>query len=76
MRPKALRELLALWLNVVTGRLPTTTSIDQAALTEATTVAEAIAEVEATVCDPAAKRVDLETAKDLAEALNEGAGTR
>ena len=73
MRPKALRELLALWLNVVTGRLLASTSIDFPDLTEATTVSDAIAEVEAAICDSDASRAELETAKDLAGALNEGA---
>lgn len=72
MGPKALRALLALWLNVVTGRLTLTTPIDLPDLTEAATLADAVAGIEATVCDPQAKRSELEEAKDLAEALNSG----
>ena len=70
MAPKAQRQLLALWLNVVSDRLSLNTPIDLGALTSATIVAEAITEVESVVCNGNASRADLETAKDIAEALN------
>jgi len=72
MRQKAERQTLALWLNVVSGWLFTNARIDLPKLTDATTVDEAIAEIEATLCDAQAKRSELEAAKDIAEALNRG----
>ena len=70
MRPKTERQLLALQLNVASGRLPSDTPINLPALTSATTVGDAIAEIETTLCDSGAAQSDLETAKDIAEALN------
>jgi hypothetical protein len=72
MRPKAVRQLQALWLNVVSDRLPLGTPIDLPALTGAMTVGEAIDEVERAICDPHSSRSDLELAKEIAEALNIG----
>ena len=69
MRLKALIQLLATWLNVVSDRQPLDTAIDLGPLTDAGTVGEAIAEVEDAVCDPEANRGELGTAKDIAEAL-------
>ena len=69
MREKALLQLLAAWLNIVTDRLPLDAPIDLGGLTRAATVGEAIAEAESVVCDAGAKRGELETAKDIVEAL-------
>jgi len=74
MRLKAQRGLLGAWLNLVTGRLTRGRPIDLAALTTAATAGEALAEIEATVCDPDATRSDLATAKEIADALNAPAG--
>jgi hypothetical protein len=72
MRTKAERQTLALWLNMASGRMLSFTPIDLPGLTSATRAGDAIAEIETTLCDPGAGQSDLETAKDIAEALNAG----
>jgi len=72
MRPKAERQGLALWLNIVSGRLPASTPVDLAPLTNATTVGQAVMEVDATLCNSSANKTELAKAKDIAEALNLG----
>jgi hypothetical protein len=70
MRTKAKRSLLALWLNIMTGRVTDGRPVDLPALTQAAHVAEALAEIQATICDPRASRGALGAAKDIAEAIN------
>jgi hypothetical protein len=72
MRPKAERQSLGLWLNIVSGRLPYGTMIDLGSLTSAMTVGEAVMEIEAILCDSSATKEELEIAKSIAEALNLG----
>jgi hypothetical protein len=71
-KAKVIREFLAVWLNLISGRLTMGRPIDLAGLTSATTVGAAVAEIEAAVCNPVAPRQDLSHAKDIAEALNSG----
>jgi hypothetical protein len=75
-RVSAVREVLALWLNVVSGRLPRSSHISLPQLATARTVLEAIHQVEATICNPSASRSDLADARDIADALNSGEGIR
>jgi len=70
MRARAQQGLLDVWLNVTSGRLTRGRPIDLAGLTTATTVGEALSQLETIVCDPTATRSDLGNAKDIAEALN------
>jgi hypothetical protein len=70
MREKAERELLGLWLNVITGRATRGRPVNLPALTNAQDVGKVLAEVETTVCDADASRGDLGTAKEIAEAIN------
>jgi hypothetical protein len=70
MRVKARRSLLALWLNLRTGRVTDGRPIDLPALTQAVNVGEVLAEIQTTICDSRASRGDLGTAKDIAEAIN------
>lgn len=72
MRPKLERQGLALWLNIISGRLPASTPVDLAPLTTAMTVGEAVLEVDATICNPSASKTELENSKDIAETLNLG----
>ncbi len=70
IRARAQQALLDVWLNLVSGRLTRGRPIDLPDLTAATSVGDAISQMEVTVCDPEATRSDLGNAKDLAEALN------
>jgi hypothetical protein len=73
MRGEAERQMLALWLNVVSHRLHPDRAIDlPPPLTDASTVGEAIEGLEGTLCDPQAGRFELEIVKETAEALNQG----
>ena len=72
-KSKASRELLAVWLNLASGRLTKGRPVDLHGLSSATFVGAAVAEVEATVCNTGATRQDLSHAKDIAVALNESA---
>jgi hypothetical protein len=72
MRARAQQELLALWLNLASGRITRARPIDLAGLTQAATVTEALSEIELTVSDPLATHADLANAKDVAEAINGG----
>ena len=66
----AARELLAVWLNVVSGRLPSSSPVNLPGLTTATTVSGAIHEIEGILCNPSASSADLKAAEELARALN------
>jgi hypothetical protein len=75
MRQKAKAQLLALWLNVVSGKLNYTMQTDLHDLTGPGTVttvkvSEAIVSVEAAINNPNATLAELEYAKDLAECLD------
>ena len=74
MRARAEQQLMALWLNVVSGKVSDYKEISLPGLTTAATVGEAIAEIESTLLDPNALRAELERAKDIADALNNGRG--
>jgi hypothetical protein len=68
MLKRALWHTLALWLNVVSGKLSFATPVDEPGLTDAANVGEAIAEIEALILNG----VELERAKDIADAINNG----
>jgi hypothetical protein len=72
LRKRAQQQLLALWLNLASGNLTRERPVDLPSLTDATTLAEALSEIERVVCDELADHSDLGTAKDIAEALNGG----
>jgi PKD repeat protein len=69
MREKAKLQLMALWLNVVSGKLPPECEIDLPHLTTATTVQEAIDEIEHIILMSNDKD-ELERVKDIADELN------
>jgi len=74
MRELGKRQLLALWLNVVSGKLQgldaALTFEDPLNQTITKTVGEIITEVESAINNPAATQTELEYAKDLAEIVN------
>jgi outer membrane protein assembly factor BamB len=71
MTGKALKQLMALWLNVVSGYVDTSAEIDLPDLTSAKTVGEAISEIEDILLNSDDKS-ELERAKDIADTLNNG----
>ncbi|MFQ5762058.1 MAG: FG-GAP-like repeat-containing protein [Candidatus Bathyarchaeia archaeon] len=71
MTGKALRQLMALWLNIVSGIVDTRAGIDLGNLSSARTVGEAIAEIEDILLHSSEKS-EVERAKDIADALNNG----
>jgi len=73
MTGKALVQLMALWLNVVSGYVDASTGIDLGDLTSAGTVGDAIAEIEDIIIHSTDK-AELERAKNIADALNNGIG--
>jgi hypothetical protein len=67
------RQLFALWLNVASQKWGYYDSVSfdpEGVTTTATTVQEAIDQIEATILNPAATLEELENAKDMAEILN------
>ena len=73
MREKAKRQLFALWLNITSHKLDyyLTVTFDPAVFTTtATTVGEAIEQIEAAILDAGATDTELENVKDMAEMLN------
>jgi hypothetical protein len=70
VRVRAQQALLDLWLNLDSGRLTRGRPIDLSGLTNATTVQDALSQIELSVCDPLASRSDLGNAKAIADALN------
>jgi len=74
IQSQAVRELLASWLNVASGKLTLGRPISLGRLTNTATVGAALGEVQAVVCDPQARHEDLLTARDIAKALNNGDG--
>lgn len=73
MTGKALQQLMALWLNIVSGYVDPAAGIDLGNLTSAGTVAEAVAEIEYILLNSHDKG-ELERAKDIADKLNNGIG--
>jgi outer membrane protein assembly factor BamB len=73
MTGKALKQLMALWLNVASGYVDTSTGIDLPDLTSASTIGDAIAEIEDIILNSDDK-AELERAKNIADALNNGMG--
>ena len=71
MLDKAEQQLMATWLNLGSGKLETSTPVTMdPLLSNATTVGEAVLEAEAIVLSGG----DLETAKDVADSINNGIG--
>ncbi len=75
MTQKAKQQLLALWLNVVSGKLGLNTLLNLTALTTAVTVGAAIIEIEQIILNSSSNRSELERAKDIADKINNGFGT-
>ncbi|MFQ6106360.1 MAG: FG-GAP-like repeat-containing protein [Thermoplasmata archaeon] len=73
MTGRALTQLMALWLNIVSGLVDVNAEINLGVLTSAGTVGDAIAEVEDILLN-IGDRSELERAKDIADALNNGIG--
>jgi len=65
---RALWHTLALWFNLASDKLSFWTPVDYPQLTAATTVGEAVAEIEALIL----MNEELERAKDIADAINNG----
>ena len=70
---KVLKQLMALWLNVVSGYVDTSAGIDLGNLTSVSTVGDAIAEIEDIILHSNDK-AELERGKNIADALNNGMG--
>lgn len=68
MYSMALRHTLVLWMNIASGKLSYYTPVDYPQLTDATTVGEAIDEIETLIL----AYQDLERAKDIADAICNG----
>jgi len=69
MLAKAKLQLIALWLNVVSGKLSKDTPLDLPSLTASTTVGEAIDEIESVIL-ASTDRSELERVKDIADCIN------
>jgi len=68
MYDRAIYHLLSTWLNIASGKLSYDTPVFYPQLTAAQTVGEAVAEIEGLII----RRQDLERAKDIADAINNG----
>lgn len=73
MKDKAKQQLMALWLNVVSGRLHLNSSVNLSELTPSSNLGDVIDEVEDVVSNSAGKE-DLERAKDISDSINNGIG--
>jgi hypothetical protein len=73
MTVMAKRQLMALWLNLASGKLLSMTPIDMPSLTSAETLLEAIQEIEDVIMN-STDRNDLERVKDIADNANNGVG--
>jgi hypothetical protein len=71
---KAQRQLMALWLNVVSGKLDPASQVELPSLTAAATVETAIEDIEAVLTSGTSDRAELERAKDIADSINNGIG--
>lgn len=69
----ARRQLLGVWLNIVSGKLSRVTEVSMPNVTSSSTVWEAIQEME-TVILAHSDRADLERVKDIADSINNGIG--
>jgi hypothetical protein len=72
LRLRAKLGLLDLWLNLASGRQTRGRPISLPGLTSATTVTEALSELEMTVCQHLVTRAELANAVNIADALNNG----
>lgn len=70
MTQKAIQQLLALWLNVVSGKLDVNSSFFASQLNVTVSVGEAIDWIEDKIVSD--NQLEMEAAKDLAEGLNTG----
>jgi hypothetical protein len=74
MTDKAKQQLLALWLNVVSGKITNKTPLNLTNLTTAPTVDLAIKEIESIILNLSSNRSELERVKDIADSINNGIG--
>jgi hypothetical protein len=74
MSEKAKQQLLALWLNVVSGKLGVNTLLNLTNLTNVSTVGAAISEIEQLILNPSTNYSEMEQAKDIADSINNGLG--
>jgi hypothetical protein len=74
MTEKAKQQLLALWLNVVSGKLGRGTLLNLTNLTTASTVGAAITEIEQIILNTSTTYTEMERAKDIADSINNGLG--
>jgi predicted GH43/DUF377 family glycosyl hydrolase len=74
MTQKAKQQLLALWLNVVSGKLGLGTPLNLTNLTNASNVGAAITEIEQIILNSSSSRSELERVKDIADKINNGGG--
>ena len=72
-KSKAARELLAVWLNLASGRLTKGRPVELQGLSNATSVGVAVVEIEAAICDPNATKQQLQRVRDIGVLLNGGA---
>jgi len=73
MKDKAKLQLIALWLNIVSGKLSLNASINLPTLTSSNTLNEVIDEIEDTILNSDDKD-ELERVKDIADSINNGIG--
>ncbi len=66
---KAKQQLMALWLNVVSDKLYTNSTLELPSLTSSTTVGEAMDEIES-VISTSSDKSELERVKDVADSIN------
>ena len=69
----AKRQLMGVWLNLVSGKLAPSTPIDMPSLTSSGTVWEAVQEIEDVILN-SQDRSELERVKDIADNINNGRG--
>lgn len=73
MWKKAARQLVALWFNLLSGKIEAGQGIDLTYSASAT-VGDGIREIEAALTNPASSESELERVKDIADALNNSCG--
>jgi len=74
MLARAKQQLMALWLNVASGKVSESVAISLPGLTDAGSVGQAILEIEMILLNPASTRADWERAKTIADQINNGRG--
>ena len=72
MLARARQQLMALWLNVVSGLVDEDAPIDLGSLTSAWNVGQALAGIEDILLTPTSTRADWERAKTIADRINNG----